>query len=634
MTLQPEDFWSYSEWLLRPDAFLQSALLQGIVLTILAILFGLVVGYLLSAARNGPSEGFYSVARVIRDLFVSDLPGTSFARVYALARLAFKEAIRRRVLVVAGIFVVGLLFAGWYLNPNSEDPARLYISFVLTATNYLILLLALFISCFSIPADIQNKTIYTIVTKPVRATEIVLGRVFGFVAVGTCLLVPMGLASYVFVTRGLDHDHAGIEEIAKQDDGTYVGKTTYDRNHSHTFRLFEDEAGNLEGVTDFARGHQHVITKAKGSDEYVISPPTGALTARVPSYGELYFLDRTGQKTAEGIDTGSEKRSGGYGIAGLERLIGRTSQAYRIEFGYVEGGNLSAGVLTFPNVTADRYQDGLPLQLNLRAYRAYKGDIERGLRGSVTLRNPDTGAASNARPFVVNEYQVDEFLIPLTLDGNDGEKNRDLNVFEDLVTEDGRLQIEIRCIDRGQYLGLTQGDVFLKPKENTFAWNFTKAYISIWLQMVMVISFGVMFSTFLNGSVAMLLTLVCVLMGFSAEAIYDVRHHIDINKPMGGGPLESLIRIARQDAMTTDLDVDNLTGKIVKGVDTVIVYSMDVVATSLPNLPKMVGTAEYTASGFDIFGSLLARHATTTLAYFLLAFFVSYFCLKTREIAA
>jgi hypothetical protein len=64
------------------------------------------------------------------------------------------------------------------------------------------------------------------------------------------------------------------------------------------------------------------------------------------------------------------------------------------------------------------------------------------------------------------------------------------------------------------------------------------------------------------------------------------------------------------------------------------VYSLDAIATALPNLPKMVSTAEYAASGFDIFGALLARHGVATLGYCLLAFFISYFFLKSREIAA
>ena len=150
----------------------------------------------------------------------------------------------------------------------------------------------------------------------------------------------------------------------------------------------------------------------------------------------------------------------------------------------------------------------------------------------------------------------------------------------------------------------------------------------------MVIAFGVMFSTFLSGPVAMVATFVCVLLGFSAEQIYDTRHYIDEGVSRGGGPIESMVRLLKQDAMTTELDVDALTSKVIKSTDAVIVYTLDAVATALPNLPKMVNTAEYAASGFDIFGALLMRHAAATLGYCVLAFVVGYFFLKSREIAA
>ena len=95
MTLQADDFWSYYQWLMRPDAFLESALLKGLVLAVLAVVLGIAVGYVVSASRYGPVEGFYAMARAIRDLIRFDLPGTSLQRIGALARLAFKEAIRR-----------------------------------------------------------------------------------------------------------------------------------------------------------------------------------------------------------------------------------------------------------------------------------------------------------------------------------------------------------------------------------------------------------------------------------------------------------------------------------------------------------------------------------------------------------
>ncbi|MFK8114507.1 MAG: ABC transporter permease [Rubripirellula sp.] len=632
MTLQPEDFWSYYEWLMRPNAFLESALLQGIVLIVLAIVLGLMVGYIVSAARYGPSEGFYAMARVIRDLIRFDLPGTSARRVVALARLAFKEAIRRKVLFVVGIFLAGLLLAGWYLNPESDDPARLYISFVLTATNYLILALALFISAFSLPADIKSKTIYTIVTKPVRATEIVLGRMLGFIAVGTVMLIPMGLASYVFVTRGLRHTHLEVVEVRETDDGGFEGETDYVRNHKHSFSIDPDSGGL--GLTDIVRGHRHVVTRTDDG-KFKIGKPTGALRARVPAYGDIQFYDRRGDKKEDGIDIGSERiDEGGYGSAGISRVIGLSRGTRKIQHGYVEGGTLGAAEFTFSNISPERYRDHIPIDLSVRAYRSYKGDIESGVRGSITMKHPTKEIETNPIPFVVNEYEVDEKLLPLTREGTDNNETRMLNVFEDLVDENGNIKIVIRCLDRSQYLGVTKSGVYLRAAENPFWWNLIKSYISIWLQMTIVIAFGVMFSTFLSGPVAMIATFVCVLLGFSAEQIYDTRHYIDEGIERGGGPIESVVRLLKQDAMTTQLDVESNASLVIKTVDSGIVYALDAIATALPNLPKMVGTAEYAASGFDIFGALLLRHATATFGYCLIAFLISYFFLKSREIAA
>jgi len=629
MNLQLDDFWSFYEWFFRPGAFLESAAMKGVVLTVLGVTLGLIVGYVISSSRYGSGEGFFAVARSIRDLFRLDLPGTRFRRIFALSRLAFKEAVRRKVLYVVGLFVVILLLAGWFLNPQSDDPARLYVSFVLTATNYLVLALALFISAFSLPEDIKNKTLFTIVTKPVRATEIVLGRMLGFVAMGTVILVPMGLLSYLFTTRGLDHTHQNVADVRQLDGGGYEGETDYTAFHSHTFEL--NESG--EGVTNMVRGHRHlVIRNADGS--FRVGQPEGALRARVPSYGTLVFRDRTGNLQEEGIDVGNERLSGGYGSAGFSRLIGVSSGTRKIEHGYVEGGGLGTAEYTFSGVTEDRYPDSIPVDLSLRAYRSYKGNIERGIRGTITMKHPSKPFESSPVDFVVNEYEVDQTFLPLEIEGMSGGTATELNVFEDLVDEKGRMTLIIRCIDDAQYLGMTPASVYLRPTDNSFAWNLTKAYISIWLQMTMVTAFGVMFSTFLTGPVAMIATAVVVLLGFSAEQVYDTRHYIDIGVERGGGPIESMVRILKQDAMTTQLDVDTVAAKVIKTTDAGIVYTLDAIATALPNLPKMVNTAEFAASGFDIFGALLARHAVATLGYVLLAFLISYFTLKAREIAA
>ena len=52
--------------------------------------------------------------------------------------------------------------------------------------------------------------------------------------------------------------------------------------------------------------------------------------------------------------------------------------------------------------------------------------------------------------------------------------------------------------------------------------NFVKGYLGIWVQMLLVTSFGVMFSTFLSGPVAMMATLAALVLGFFAQFIFDV----------------------------------------------------------------------------------------------------------------
>jgi hypothetical protein len=146
---------------------LSSFLWAGLSLCLAA----LVVGYLIAAFRHGPLAAGDLTYKAVKNGLV-DLASLSPRRIWALTRLALQEAIRRRVLAALAIFVLILTFAGWFLDPTTRDPGTLYLSFVMDWTRYLVLIMALFLSAFSLPADIKNHTIYTVVTKPVRASEI------------------------------------------------------------------------------------------------------------------------------------------------------------------------------------------------------------------------------------------------------------------------------------------------------------------------------------------------------------------------------------------------------------------------------------------------------------------------------
>src|SRR4029079_14535576 len=147
------------------------------------ILGATAISYLVAAFRYGPLAAGDRLYRALLGA-AKDLIHISPRRVWALSRLSIQEAIRRRVWVALVAFGVVLMFAGWFLDPNSPEPGPLYLRFVMAATTYLVLLMALLISTFSLPTDVKNKTITTVVTKPVHTSEIVLGRIVGFTIIG------------------------------------------------------------------------------------------------------------------------------------------------------------------------------------------------------------------------------------------------------------------------------------------------------------------------------------------------------------------------------------------------------------------------------------------------------------------
>ena len=592
MRLNPDHFWTYSEWL-----FQHNALRDGAILSIILALLGFVVGYIISVVKHGPSEGFLRVSQIIGQLFTVDLPKMSFRRIFAVAKLAVKESIRKKILVLIAIFIVAMMFAGWYLDPNADYPARLYLSFVLTATNYLVLLLGLFISCFSIPADIKSRTIYTITTKPVRPLEIFLGRVFGFAAIGTLILGIMGLLSYIFVVRGLDHDH-GVESI---DPSGRSGETSFDNRHRHTYTLNSEG----RGTTNEVKGHRHIVTKV--GDKVVVGGPIDDLTARIPIYAKgLSFTGRDGEIN-EGYNVG-----------------------YMSEYQkYIEGDSLSRAVWRFEGVDKSLFKDVMLYDLTISAFRTYKGDIVTPVGGLIHFRSVDGKVKSEDEPFKVKEFQVDRRSVRTKLKGFIEDRPADLDFFKD-IAPDGNFEVVIRCQDRGQYLGMAAADIYLRPADLQFWWNFVKGYISIWLQMFIVICFGVMFSTFLSGPVAVIATVAALVLGFFGFFVDDLVE----TTSKGGGPIESLIRLPTQMGSQIDLDLGNealQTGILM--VDRGILAAVSQLKNAVPNFSQL-DTANFVAYGYNLFGGLLARHLTIAFGYFVLTALVSYFFLKTREMAA
>lgn len=155
----------------------------------------------LALGLAGPWQVVEHVAGGFKDLF-----GTSPRRVLALMQLTFREAMRRKTLWVFAVFAVLFLFAGWFLSnvtADAELQVKNYVSFVLRTMTWLILPVALLMSCWGLPEDIKARSLHTIVTKPVRRHEIVLGRMLGYSAIALLVLAVMAVVGYIWISRQL-----------------------------------------------------------------------------------------------------------------------------------------------------------------------------------------------------------------------------------------------------------------------------------------------------------------------------------------------------------------------------------------------------------------------------------------------
>jgi hypothetical protein len=587
------------------------ALADWLLTVVLIALTVTVVGWVIAAIRHGPIRAL-AITGHVWYAGAADLLSTSPRRVMALTWLAVKESIRRRVIVVFAIFILVLLYAGWFLDPKSTNPALLYLRFVLTATSYLVLVMALFLSTLSLPADIKNRTLHTVVTKPVRMGEIVLGRILGFMVIGTFLLAVMGLISYGFVYRGLSHTHElaadnlhPAENPGSTAEPTLTGRTSYAHNHSHVVTISPSGEYRIEPE----QSHTHSLEMRKDGDKtvYTVGPEEGLLMARVPIYGKLSFRDRAGQPAAKGVSVGKE-------------------WTYR---SYFEGGTLAAAVWTFDGVTPEAFPDGLPIEMKISIYRTYTGEITKGVPGSLSLRNPKTGKTVEVRIFPAKDYVIDNQFIPREIVGSKGEK---YDLFKDFVA-DSSVEVWLRCVAPAQYFGAAQADMYLRAPDGYFALNFAKGYAGIWLQMMLLIGLGVMFSTFLSAPIAILATAGVLLGGFFHQFLYEVAYQQTITggKFYGGGPFESMLRMITQENIVSDLE-PSLHAMVVQTLDRLAEPFMRAAVMLVPDFGRY-SFSDYVAYGFNIPGDQLLKFAFRMLAFVIPVFVAGLFCLKTREVA-
>jgi len=123
----------------------------------------------------------------------------------ALAQNTFREGIRDRVFLAVGIFAAMILIGSFIIGPLSlGEQVRITQDIGLASMSVLCFLIAILIGTGIVYKEIEKKSIYTILSKPVRGWELILGKFLGLTVIVGVLTLGM-TAVLLVVNRIVTH---------------------------------------------------------------------------------------------------------------------------------------------------------------------------------------------------------------------------------------------------------------------------------------------------------------------------------------------------------------------------------------------------------------------------------------------
>ncbi len=122
---------------------------------------------------------------------------------FYIALYTYREGIRKKVLI--GFLILSLLvifgssFISSFLDPSAETDMDLKLikDICVTAISIFGVLIAIYVSASVVPNELENKVIYTVLSKPVRRLQYLMGKFLGAQLIIIVNLLLMGLLFFM-----------------------------------------------------------------------------------------------------------------------------------------------------------------------------------------------------------------------------------------------------------------------------------------------------------------------------------------------------------------------------------------------------------------------------------------------------
>ncbi|MEO1144752.1 MAG: ABC transporter permease [Cyanobacteria bacterium J06638_22] len=124
----------------------------------------------------------------------------NLGRVFVIATNVFREVIRDRILYLVGLYAVLLFLAGRFLVDiagSTED--KMLLDLGLAAISIVGLVIAVFIGTGLVNKEIEKRTVYVLISKPVSRLEFIVGKHLGLSAMLAVLIAAMTVIYFIIL---------------------------------------------------------------------------------------------------------------------------------------------------------------------------------------------------------------------------------------------------------------------------------------------------------------------------------------------------------------------------------------------------------------------------------------------------
>jgi len=122
-------------------------------------------------------------------------------QILIIAKQTFRESVRNKILIIFIILSLIAICCTFFMPAVGGVSEKLKVveSMCLRFITFFGMLAAILLSASSIPADIEGKLLWTVITKPISRANLIFGKITGFIYIIGLLLIIMGGASYALI---------------------------------------------------------------------------------------------------------------------------------------------------------------------------------------------------------------------------------------------------------------------------------------------------------------------------------------------------------------------------------------------------------------------------------------------------